>query len=92
MANVLNKGKQLEEMVIRKAKNGGHSVMHSFAPRLNTKGGSMSGGITSDRPPAEEHSFGPGDNQALANHVITNLGLKGVSIAGKAGQLPEEAG
>jgi hypothetical protein len=80
-----NKGQQLEEMTIRKAKNGGHSVIHSFAPRLNTKGGSMSGGITSERPPAEEHSFGPGDTKALANHVITNLGLKGVSVTGAEG-------
>jgi hypothetical protein len=81
MTNV-NKGQQLEAVTVRKAKNGGHSVTHSFAPRLTMKGGAMSSGVTSDRPPAEEHTFGPGEDKAVATHLIKNLGLKGVSIAG----------
>jgi hypothetical protein len=72
---------QLEEMRIRPAENGGHTVVHEFKRKPVKRGGSMSGGIYNERPPSEEHVFGPGDGDKLEAHVSKHLGLKGAVAA-----------
>jgi hypothetical protein len=68
--------KKLEEISVRKAENGGHSVRHEFKRQPVKREGSMSGGIYNERPPSEEHIFGPDDDGKLAAHIIQHLGLK----------------
>lgn len=74
--------KELEEMTIRKAENGGHTVRHEFKRQPAHKGG-LNGGMYSDRPPSEEHVFGPDDDAKLAAHVSKHLDLKGISTKGE---------
>lgn len=68
--------RQLEELSIRPGKNGGHSVHHMFKPAPLKKAGAMSGGIGFDRPPSEQHNFGPDDGAKMMAHVRQALGVK----------------
>lgn len=68
--------KKLEEMKIRPAANGGHQVIHEFARQMGKREGSMSGGMYMERPPSEEHVFGPKDGSQMMAHVAKHLGLK----------------
>ena len=70
--------KQLEEMRIRKSDNGGHTVTHEYKRQPAHKGG-MHGGMYAERPPSEEHVFGPDDDGKLAAHVSKHLDLKNIS-------------
>lgn len=67
--------KQLEELRITKADNGGHTVRHEFKRQVGKRSGAMNAGIYSERPPTEEHSFGPDQHQAVLAHIGKALGL-----------------
>jgi hypothetical protein len=73
---------ELEEMRIRVAKNGGHTVTHEFERKATKREGTMNGGIYNERPPSEEHVFGPDDGAKLGAHLVKHLNLKGISTAG----------
>jgi hypothetical protein len=79
--------KHLEELRITKADNGGHTVRHEFKREVVKKSGAMSGGMYSERPPSEEHSFGPEEAQqhAVLSHIAKALGF------GKGGKAPAAA-
>lgn len=78
--------KKLEEITIRKAQNGGHMIRHEYARRPVKRGGAMSGGIYSDRPPSEEHVFGPEDGGKVLAHVSKHLKLDGISTSDKTAE------
>lgn len=75
--------KELEGLRIRKGDNGGHSILHEFKRAVTKKDGAMSGGMYMERPPDEEHNFGPGDRQehAVMTHIAQALGFKKVAAA-----------
>lgn len=68
--------KQLESIEVRKAENGGHTVRHEYKRQPVKREGAMSGGMYMERPPSEEHVFGPDDDGKLAAHLHKHLGLK----------------
>lgn len=70
--------KEIEEMRIRPAKNGGHTIIHEHARQAGHRGG-MHGGMYAERPPSEEHTFGPDDDEKVLSHVASALGLKNIS-------------
>ena len=67
---------KLMELRIRPAANGGHTVSHEFEPRPAHSRGPRTGGIFMDRPPTEEHTFGPKEHGQLIKHVAQALALK----------------
>jgi len=76
--------KRLDSMEIRPAENGGHTIRHEFKRQPVKREGSMSGGIYPERPPSEEHVFGPGDGAKVLQHVAKHLSLPlpGIKQAG----------
>jgi hypothetical protein len=77
------------ELRIRPGKNG-HSVHHTYQPSPKlTKG--LSGGMSMDQPPAEEHNFGPGQGNQMMQHIAQALALKGLQGGGAdEGSVPQE--
>jgi hypothetical protein len=80
--------RRLASIRITPGKNGGHTVQHEFAPEAtSTKG--MNGGIYPTTPPAETHTFGPGDHTGMMKHLQAALALKGLQQqAAGAGKQP----
>jgi hypothetical protein len=73
--------KELESLRIEPAKNGGHTVRHSYKRVAVHRKGSMSGGMGYDYPESEEFVFGPDDNEKMMAHVSKHLGLKKAAAA-----------
>lgn len=63
--------KQLEEMRIRPAENGGHLITHEFKRSMKSE---KLGDIGYSRPPSEEHVFGPQDGAKMMAHISKHLG------------------
>lgn len=61
---------------IRPAKGGGHKVSHEYAAAPKYSAGGRNGGMSMDQPPPAEHSFQPGEHNALLNHIASALALK----------------
>jgi hypothetical protein len=78
--------KKLESIEIRPAENGGHVVRHEFKRQVVNRKGAMNGGFESERPPSEEHVFGPDQHQEVLSHIASVLGVK------KAAEAKEEGG
>jgi len=79
-----SKGKELDSMTISPAKNGGHTIRHSYKAQPVMRKGSMSGGLGMDYPQSEEHVFGPNDGKKALAHIAKHLGIGGgKSAAGK---------
>lgn len=78
--------KKLEEMTIRKAKNGGHVIRHEYERKPMHSSGAANGGMYMDRPKSEEHVFGPEDGGKVLKHIQTHLGLKAINTADKFDQ------
>ena len=71
------RGRKLASLMIRPARNGGHTVRHEFEPQLTSRTG-MNGGIYNAAPPTEDHTFGPSDHSGLLKHITAALALKGL--------------
>lgn len=67
---------KLQEMRIRRAPNGSHHVVHSFAATPKLAKGALTGGMTMDHPPDQEFNFGPKEGGNLMKHIATALALK----------------
>ena len=65
--------KQLQEMRIRPAENGGHTVTHEYKRQMVNRGGSMKGGLDYEYPRSEDHVFGPEDGDKLMSHISKHL-------------------
>jgi hypothetical protein len=70
----------IESIEIFPGENGGHRVVHNFKREAGKKQGAMGGGVYMERPKAEEHFFGKGQEGQVLPHV------------GKAINLPLNAG
>lgn len=70
---------------IRPSKGGGHKVTHEYAAAPKYSAGGRNGGMSMDQPPAAEHNFQPGENNALINHIAGALALKGLAQRPGAG-------
>lgn len=68
--------KVLDELRISPARNGGHTVRHTFKPQPINRKGAMSGGMGMDYPESEEHVFGANQGDKLQAHIAGALGLK----------------
>ncbi|HEX3851786.1 MAG TPA: hypothetical protein VHW01_12515 [Polyangiaceae bacterium] len=79
-----SKKNQLDSMTITPAKNGGHTVKHSYKARPTMRKGHFGGGMGMDYPQSEEHVFGPGDGAKMLAHVKANLGLQAKGASGDA--------
>jgi hypothetical protein len=83
--------KTLEEIRIRPADNGGHTVMHSFK-RPELKGKERGNGIWPERPTEEEHIFGKGEHDEMFDHIHEALGCcKGGQVDAASKTAEEEA-
>jgi hypothetical protein len=69
---------KITAITIRPSKGGGHKVTHEFAPAAKYSGAAKNGGMSMDSPPPAEHSFAPGEHNALMNHIASALALKGL--------------
>jgi hypothetical protein len=67
---------KLTAITIRPSKSGGHKVTHEFAPAVKFSGSSNNGGMGMEAPPPAEHSFAPGEHNALLKHIASALALK----------------
>lgn len=77
---------------IRPAKGGGHKVTHEYAAAPKYSAGGRNGGMSMDQEPPAEHSFAPGEHNALLNHIAGALALKGLGMqrpGAGAGMPPE---
>lgn len=74
---------KLAMLEIHPGANGGHRVVHTFQRKPMMRAGSMAGGMSTDRPPDEEHNFGPEEKQqhALMTHIAKALGFSKVAAA-----------
>ena len=80
---------KLASITIRPAKNGGHTVSHEFEGRPAYARSGRTSGLFMDKPPAEEHTFGPKEHAGMMQHLAQALALKnalggGASAAGAA--------
>ncbi len=67
--------KELDSIRIEPAKNGGHTVRHSYKSRqVYVKG--RNGGMRTEYPESEEFVFGPDDGDKMMAHVAKHLGMK----------------
>lgn len=69
---------KLTAITIRPTKGGGHKVTHEFAAAPKYSGPSNSGGMAMDQAAPAEHSFAPGEHNALLKHIAGALALKGL--------------
>jgi len=72
--------KQLESLEIYPGKNSGHRIVHHFKRQAAT---SRRDGMYIERPPDEEHNFGPEEKQqhAIMTHIAGALGFTKVAKA-----------
>ena len=68
-----NSKKEIESIRIEPAKNGGHTVRHSYKSTPNY---SKSQGMGMEHHPSEEFVFGSSEGKTMLAHVANHLHLK----------------
>ena len=67
---------KLLAITIHPQKGGGHKVTHQFASAPKYSGSTRDGGMSMDQPAGAEHSFAPGEHNALLQHIAGALALR----------------
>jgi hypothetical protein len=68
--------KEVESIRIEPAKNGGHTVRHSYKRMPVHRKGGPNAGMGYDYPESEEFVFGPDDGDKMIAHVRKHAGVK----------------